>query len=100
MRTKGYDFFITKPNANETFDCNVCSTECDVKRNVDGFSGFIAAMARLSEIHDEFTCPNVNQEWHEQAVRLLMEIEKTPSKRIAALLKLDLEELLEEHLAL
>ena len=54
-------------------------------------------MARMDEPRDKFSCPNLEEEWHEQAVQLVMEIEKTPSKRLAQLMQQDLEDVLNEN---
>jgi hypothetical protein len=97
MKTQGYGFFITEPNAYKSLECNICGVECLVERNLPAKSGFISAMARMDKPRDEFSCPNLEEEWHEQAVQLVMEIEKTPSKRIAHLMQQDLEDLLHEN---
>lgn len=97
MKTKGYGFFITEPNAYKSLECNICGAEYLVERNLPAKSGFISAMARMDKPRDEFSCPNLEKEWHEQAVQLVMEIEKTPSKRLAQLMQQDLEDVLNEN---
>ena len=97
MKIKGYGFFITEPNAYKSLECNICGAECLVERNLPAKSGFISAMARMDEPRDKFSCPNLEEEWHGQAVKLVMEIEKTPSKRLAQLMQQDLEDVLNEN---
>lgn len=93
----GYDFFQTEPNTVKEIKCKVCGAICNVKRNEYGPTSWITAMANKKQHHDEFTCPNAEKEWHEDALDLLEEIEETKSKRVNKLLKQDLQELLETH---
>ena len=101
MATQGYGLFTTEPNAQKSLECNICGAECLVKRNLPVPLGFIAAMAGLDKprdkFYDEFSCPNLKEKWHKQAVKLVKEIQKTPSKRIAQLMQQDLEDLLHEN---
>ena len=94
MAYKGYDLFFAAPGEVEQIACRVCRTTCAVHRDRYGPTGFAAAMGGLSCQHDLFECPNKDLSWHEQALRLVIELEKTPSPRIAALMKKDLEEIL------
>lgn len=98
MAQAGYDFFIGEANCEEDRQCHVCGTKCRATRNVFGPTGFIAAMAKRFTYHDEFVCPHTDEAWHEQALRLAICINETPSKRLAELMKADLEDLLREHL--
>jgi hypothetical protein len=77
--------------------CAVCGIECLVRRNVDGPTGFVMAMAKQTRLHDVFTCPHRDEKWHKQAARLYQAIQDTPSPRLAALIRLDLEDVLKAH---
>ena len=98
MSWAGYDSFCAKANSGEERICRVCGTMCTVWRNVYGPTGIISAMAKHSTYHDDFVCPHTDEEWHEQALRLAVSIDETPSKRVAALIKTDLDELVHDHL--
>ena len=54
-------------------------------------------MARRDHWHDKFTCPHLEEAWHEQALELVQAIENTPSKRLAELMRLDLEDILRDN---
>jgi hypothetical protein len=97
MSRKGYDLFLTDPGSVKEMYCHVCHNQCKVTRNVYGPTSFVAAMAKKYRYHDVFECPHRDEEWHEQALRIVLAIEESPSKRIAELMKLDLEDLLREH---
>jgi hypothetical protein len=58
---------------------------------------FIAPVGRTHDVWDVFTCPHAGKAWHEKAVELAVAIDETPSKRLAALMKQDLEDLLREN---
>lgn len=94
---KGYDVFFESPGAVQEHACLVCGTTCLVERNKVGPTGWVAAAAKKVVEHDYFYCPNKSQPWHEQALELVQAIEETPSKRIAALMQMDLAELLKEN---
>ena len=55
-------------------------------------------MAKRFTHHDEFVCPHTDVAWHEQALQLKISIDESPSKRLAELMKADLEDLLRENL--
>jgi hypothetical protein len=98
MSRKGYDVFFTKPDEQEAMYCKVCNTLCQVERSLTGPTGYIEAMGGRGHWHDQFTCPNSGKPWHEQALELILAIESTPSKRVARLMRLDLNDLLRKHL--
>jgi hypothetical protein len=92
-----YEHFYTTPNTVETKACRVCGATCDVKRGVYTRSNFQEAVNKMADLYDVFTCPNAGKGWHEQAFRLVQAIEATPSKRVAELMQLDLQDLLREN---
>jgi len=94
---KGYDFFFRDPGTVDEIRCRVCGTKCRVERNAYGPTGWAAAMAKHSCYHDKFTCPHRDKEWHKNALKLVKAIEETPSKRLAKLMRKDLEDLLREN---
>lgn len=94
MPVKGYDLFFTEPDSVEEMCCKVCGTVCEVERSMTGPTGWAEAVAKRGHWHDEYRCPHSSQPWHEQALRLVIEIEKSPSKRLIELMRKDLEEIL------
>ena len=80
MPTAGYDLFVADPGT-ETMYCRVCRTECDIKRDVFGPTSFATAMAKSFRLHDLFICPNADQQWHEQALRLVEKSRQRPANR-------------------
>lgn len=95
---RDYDIFYTPPDTVETMYCKVCGTQCKAERSLTNPTGFAEAMAHRGHWHDEFTCPYRNQRWHEQALELVLEMERTPSNRLAHLIRLDLQDILDKHL--
>lgn len=55
------------------------------------------AIAKRGHWHDEFHSPNTGEAWHEQALQLVMDIDRSSSNRQATLLQQDLDELLGEN---
>lgn len=97
MSMKNYDVFYTEPNTVDEMFCKVCGTRCEVERGLFGPTSWAEAQAEGGHWHDRFICPHSCKPWHETAVDLYFEMEETPSKRIAELMRLDLEDLLREH---
>lgn len=95
--TSCYGFLIGKPDEFDEVTCKVCGKTCNVERSLHGPTSWIDAMTRSGHWHDKFTCPNYQQPWHERAHKLIMKISESPSKRMAELMRLDLEEILHEH---
>ena len=93
----GYEVFYAKPGSVDEEFCTICGSKCEVTRNAYGPSSYAGAMARRFDLHDVFVCPHAGKEWHEQAVRLALAIEETPSKRVAELMRQDLRELVAEN---
>lgn len=94
---KGYDVFFENPGEIQERICQVCYTLCEVKRNQNGPTGWAEAMAKRGHLHDYFYCPNIHKPWHENALKIVLAIDETPSKRVAALMREDLIELLADH---
>ena len=55
------------------------------------------AIAGRGHLHDLFTCEQSGNDWHEAALQLTLAIAATPSPRVRALMKQDLEDLLEKR---
>lgn len=98
MARAGFDFFISEPNSTDEKSCRVCGSKCRVTRNVFGPTGFISAMAKHFRAHDESVCPHTDEAWHERALQLAIAIDETPSRRLADLMKADLDDLLQQNL--
>ena len=94
---KGYDVHFSEPGLVQEMHCLVCNTKCEVKRKAYGPTGSADPVGKKFKHHDLFVCPYRDEEWHGQALRLVLEIEKMPSKRIVELMKRDLEDLLKEN---
>jgi hypothetical protein len=98
MGQVGYDFFTSGANGGEERTCVVCGATCTATRNIYGPTGYVSAMAKQFTYHDEFRCPHSDEDWHKQAVELAVGINGTPSKRVAELMKADLDDLTRENL--
>ena len=55
-------------------------------------------MANKFAYHDEFVCLHTDEPWHEKSLQLAIAIDETPSKRLADLMRADLQDILNEHL--
>ena len=89
--------YLHSPGTVEARHCEICGAVCDVRRDVETYTGMISAMAKKSVRADVFSCPRQEADWHRQAVQLVDAIAETPSPRLAALMKLDLNDLLTAH---
>ncbi len=94
----GYTVFNPDPGKYDEMKCKVCDTKCDVERNISGPTSFAAAMAKSKRKHDRFWCPHHEEKWHEQALKLAQAIRDMPSKKIAAIMQEELDELISENL--
>lgn len=97
MATREEGYWSTKPGELERMDCHVCGAACEITRDVFGPTGFAEAMAKRGHWHDRVDCPHSGRVWHNSVYRLKNKIAATPSKRLAALMKLDVDDILREH---
>ena len=90
----GISIFFRTPGAVEQMRCVACGAVCTVTRDTETYTCMASAMAKKKSRVDEFLCPHVDAGWHQQAVQLVEAIAETPSRRVAALMHLDLEDVL------
>lgn len=95
----GWDHFSPDPGDEKQMFCRVCNAEMDVKRNVKGATGWAEAMSIAhgkgkGHLHDSFSCPLAQKDWHNQARILKERIEGESSRAIAKLLTEELDEVL------
>ena len=93
---KGYDMFFPNKDVKDGIECKVCGVMCDVKRGVYGPTSFASAMGKSGRRHDIFTCPNREEAWHQQALEVLMEMEKNPSPSLKKIMGKDLKDIVKK----
>lgn len=86
MPFKGYDCAFPDPGAYEKMDCVVCGADMNVTRNVNGPRSMVESMGGSKTLHDKFTCPHTDEDWHKQALNIHRKAEETPSKKIEEIL--------------
>ncbi len=80
-------------------DCTTCGEKMDVKRKVNGPTGFAEAMAQKFHLHDRFSCPFREEMWHRQICKLTEAACKSPSKQIAGIMIAEALEIVESRQA-
>ncbi len=80
-------WFFPKPGTVKAARCGICGSLMNVKRNVLGPTGWAESMAHQGHLHDSFTCPNLNKDWHEKIVNLKSEARSTACDKIKKILK-------------
>lgn len=97
MPTRGYDAFFPDPGAYNQMTCRVCGTECRMERSKIGPTAFAEAVSGGERPHDRFICPHADTAWHNQALKLLREIEVEQDSLLARALRNRLRRLLAGH---
>ncbi len=98
MSLKGYDIFYPETGKVNKIKCKVCGENCFVLYNVVGATSSADAMAGIVRSHDCFSCLNNEEDWHKQALDLLLEIERNPSLRLKEIMKDELDELIQNNI--
>jgi deoxycytidylate deaminase len=90
----GWDHFSPEPGAIDVMHCRVCDAIMDVKRNVNGATGYAEAMSGHKHLHDSFSCKYAEEDWHCQVRILKQRIEDETSQTMAGLLAEEMNEVL------
>ncbi len=98
MRIPHTAIYHRPPGSNETVNCMVCGTECELRQNVEAAGNWMMAMQKKTRIYDVYSCLHLKAEWHEQAAYLYQAVDDAPSPRVAALIQLDLDDVLKANL--
>ena len=90
----GWETWDTEPGIIETWRCRVCDEDTHVTRNLNGPTSLAESLAGMKHLHDRFTCPHVDKDWHEQVLHLKKEQEKTKSPSLKKILEEDIRKIL------
>jgi hypothetical protein len=94
IHKEGYRW--AEPGKVTNATCKVCGADCRIDRNVLGPTNHASAIGGFKRLHDQIVCPHAGSAWHNQAVELKREAETTPSPTLGAILRSDLETLLQQ----
>ena len=87
------DRFTPDPGEVDEAYCGVCKEKMTVRRDVNGPTGYVEAMAKMGHPHDAFDCPNREEMWHRQAIRIREEANQTASAKLAEMLRAEANEI-------
>jgi hypothetical protein len=102
MAHLGWDLFITEPDSaakDPIRHCHVCQERMKVRQDIMGPRNWRENVAGVKTQHDEWFCVNSEEDWHRQALAILLESEKTPSAVIQNMLKQEVEQILKNRTA-
>lgn len=97
--TNGVDIIYTDPGTYDKYMCPVCGIEMVVKRNANGPTSLMGAMAGIKRKHDVFTCDYAFKGWHSQIVNIMEKIKSHPSAKIRAIMQSEIDEILQTKMA-
>lgn len=98
MLNAGYDYFVSEPGIHSECSCRVCGSIMDVHRNVNGPTSWASAIAEKLTLHDSFSCPHSETEWHNKAAEICSEIDDISSSVIKKLMKAEVSEIIRKNL--
>ena len=93
MPILNYDYFVNSESGKETC-CRVCGDKTTFIPDNYGPTSFASSLAKKYSIHDVNICPNIETEWHEKALKIVIEIENTASPSLKEIMQKDLEEII------
>ncbi len=90
-----YDYFYFQLNEHDKGEvaCRICETHCQVDRK-----GYNQPLGRGSIFYDVWHCPYLFEPWHQRGFHLFLEIEKTFSDGIAAIIQSDLDKIIADNI--
>jgi hypothetical protein len=89
----GIDCFEPNAGTVENAICKACGRLMEIERDLPAVGGFAAAMSGSNRKRDRFTCPDSEHDWHLQVVALTVEVGKTNSAKLTALLQEEISEI-------
>lgn len=92
---RNLSWFITEPS-NEDRYCMLCGSKCDAKRNLNGPTCWITAMAGKKRLHDRHECPYRKHRLHILALQHRELASNLPEGALRALAVKDFERTLRE----
>lgn len=90
----GTDYFTPPPDLVKVAFCGICNEEMEVKRNVNGPTGWAESVGGMKHLHDTFSCKHRTEDWHCQVRNLKSRITKETSKKITDMLTEEMNEVL------
>ena len=84
---KNSGWLAPDPGTCKSLKCGICDDEMNVKRNVLGPTSFVGALGGIKRLHDSFTCPNLEVDWHKKIVDLYREVRNTNSVTIKKIIR-------------
>ena len=95
----GYDIKTPSAGHQGTMYCDVCKEEMGFEPNVKGATSRGEAMAGKSHVYDRYTCKNAGENWHNQIISLLKEIDRNPSVLLGNIMKKEIKGILKNKKA-
>ncbi len=93
-----YNSFSRQPGEVDEINCEVCGSACDVKRDVSGPTSWAGSMAGSKKLHDLFTCPYNDEQWHWETLAMVQELRDTSSPSLRKLIQKDIDKSKKENL--
>lgn len=78
--------------------CHTCGAPCEIIRNKVGPTCYAQTVGNRKSQHDQIRCPHRGEDWHNRAVRLQRAIHDHPSERLKAIMREELEALIQDWL--
>ena len=94
---KGYGNFFNDVEAKEPKNCNVCNAKMQSKQYY-GATSWAGALGGEKRQCYQYTCPHINEKWHELAVDIMTEEEHTKSPTLKGILHQDVSNIVQEGL--
>lgn len=85
--------FFRKPGTVQEKFCKVCGIKCEVFRNEYGPTSWASAMAKRYWLHDEFCCPYIETDWHDEACQLYELMEPALGRHLNREIRSEIEEI-------
>lgn len=93
--SEGIDLLRPAPGTVDKLYCKACNALMHCERNnYPTVQCFASALTGSNKPHDKFTCPYTQEDWHNQVVCLILERNKTNSRRLTDIYNEEIKEIL------
>jgi hypothetical protein len=95
----GEEYYTPDVDVDGPVYCGTCGDQMGFEPEVEGYRGMASAMAGKKSKFNRYSCPNIKENWHIQAIRLRRAIDDSVSATLSKIMTEEREQILKTRRA-